>query len=150
MLLTRRSIHASPEAMDERQKSTMEFAIGRGLVRGGQRELTQMSQRNNCSEGLFRSSCTPLVPVVKSADLRYRNHGTEFPAGARAAVPACPWPARGASGIRDNTSETISRADTARLRSRRSHDPDTHGEECQSRVPSMLVAKGIGAPTEPP
>ena len=38
------------------------------------------------------------------------------PAGARAAVPVCPWPVRGASWIRDNTPGMISRAGTGKPR----------------------------------
>ena len=38
MLQPRRLINASPDAIDEYQKSTMRLAIGRGPVRAGLRE----------------------------------------------------------------------------------------------------------------
>jgi hypothetical protein len=38
------------------------------------------------------------------------------PPGARAAVPVCPWPVRGASWIRDNTPGRTSRAGTGKPR----------------------------------
>jgi len=68
------------------------------------------------------------------------------PAGARAAVPACPWPARGASWIRDRGARTVSCAGTDRPQRRRSRGPGTRGEWRRSRGPRKLVARASAAP----
>jgi hypothetical protein len=47
------------------------------------------------------SGCAPLIAVVKTAHLRNGNHRSA--SGARIAVPADPWPAKGASWMCDTT-----------------------------------------------
>src|SRR5437879_3536362 len=71
-------------------------------------------------------------------------------AAAQPAIPASPYPMRGAFWIRDNTSRTTSHAGTARLRRKRSGGPDTHAGSFQSRAQRRLVARVTVAPTALP
>jgi hypothetical protein len=47
------------------------------LVESGRLEWENLSRDWNCGEDLLRSGSASLVAVVKSANLRYGNHGSE-------------------------------------------------------------------------
>ena len=64
-------------AMEEHEKSTLRLANKGSLV------LSGSENRHTCfwigiARGLLRSGCAPLVAVVKTANLRYGNDGSEF------------------------------------------------------------------------
>ena len=79
MAQTKCSIHQRCGRSNRRasKRPTMEIGNLRVLAVPGRKNSNRWKPRNNAAR-LRGSGCAPLVPVVKSANLRYRDHGSQF------------------------------------------------------------------------
>ena len=67
---------SSPGTIEKYEKSTLRFA-NKGACRVGKRELEHLSPGLELRRGPLRLGCAALVAVMKSANLRYGNDGSE-------------------------------------------------------------------------
>jgi hypothetical protein len=67
---------SSPAAIEKHEKSTLRIT-NKGVLSCWEARIGTPVPGLELRRGLLRSGCAPLVAVVKSANLRYGNHGSE-------------------------------------------------------------------------